>query len=64
MPCQAPHGLEEDEDATFPAEPEAPLALPMDMGGEIWGGDVGRRGSLHNCHPRIIAIQDSHTLKL
>ena len=49
MPCQAPHGLEEHEDATFPAEPEAPLALPMDMGGrygeeEIWGGDVGRRG--------------------
>ena len=38
MPCQAPHGLEEHEDATFPAEPEAPLALPMDMGGEIWGG--------------------------
>ena len=39
MPCQAPHGLEEDEDATFPAEPEAPLALPMEMGGEeMWGG--------------------------
>ena len=33
MPCQAPHGLEEHEDATFPAEPEAPLAAPMDMGG-------------------------------
>ena len=39
MPCQAPHGLEEHEDATFTDEPEAPLALPMDMG----GGDVGRR---------------------
>ena len=37
MPCQAPHGLEEDEDATFPAEPEAPLALPMEMGGRRCG---------------------------
>ena len=40
MPCQAPHGLEEHEDATFPAEPEAPLALPMDMGGR-YGGERG-----------------------
>ena len=42
MPCQAPHGLEEHEDATFTAEPEAPLAVPMDMGGE---GDMGGRGA-------------------
>ena len=40
MPCQAPHGLEEHEDATFPAEPEAPLALPMDMG-ERYGEEGG-----------------------